>query len=312
MIGRCCAKQIAVRYSTASDLASDLRTWLASAGDFPEAEPKDGVRRYAAAGNSGKIAAPPDSIWKRLAIMLGTMIVLGLAVGIGWMIRPRPQLVPASSPPTTSERPEQLNTAARPSEPRLHGYLDIRVWPSEKENGEEGNWLEAPGVLPLRTGNYVEAHAEMSTGPAYMYVVWLESGGDAVPIYPWQNGSWEELPEQAPREFLRLPGPLAESPPGVETLVFLARHEPLTPAESAQIANLFSRLPTQESLSDPELRVWMENGVMTRDRGAIQMADANGAADVISDLQLRLRSEELQELFPYSRTVSFSFQGTQR
>src|SRR4051794_20096954 len=112
--------------------------------------------------------------------------------------------------------------------------------------------------------------------PAYVYIVWIDTEGKAAPLYPWTDSNWNFRPPEERRvQRLSLPetensiAPLGGGPAGIETLMLLARDEPL-PAD-ADPAALFTGLPVQKAI-DTHAAAWFENGQLVRnevDRGPI-------------------------------------------
>jgi hypothetical protein len=194
----------------------------------------------------------------------------------------------------------------------LHGVLDVRVW--EKGNpARQGLRLHQPGALPLRPGDLLHIEARLNR-PAYLYVVWLDSQGKATPVYPWQD-DWRNRPAgEQPRDRLELPeggrgAPLDKGPSGVETLLLLARDEPL-PA-GADVAALFAGLPKQQGPPRLQTAAWFENGAGVRgeaDRAPLQLGKAVAIDDPVVQTQALLKGK-LREWFSYTRAVCFSFQG---
>jgi hypothetical protein len=95
-----------------------------------------------------------------------------------------------------------------------------------------------PGALPVRSDGAmcIDVHFNQ---PAYAYLVWIDSAGQVLPLYPWNNESLEITDIHQPPP-LRRPTKLLFSPllgrswtfgktGGVETVLLLARRTPLPP-----------------------------------------------------------------------------------
>jgi hypothetical protein len=174
--------------------------------------------------------------------------------------------------------------------------------------------LNHPAALPLAPGDYLRVEVRL-TRPAYPYVVWIDTEGKASPFYPWQEQDWARRPErEQPITRLSLPesdngiAPLDGGPAGVETLLLLARDEPL-PA-GVELAGLFGQLPKQTA-TDLRTAAWFENGKPVRDdadRGPIRLDKAVEVNNPVMRTQALLR-DRLKELFPYTRAVSFGNKG---
>jgi len=186
--------------------------------------------------------------------------------------------------------------------------------------------LREPGVVPLAPGDGLRIEVRMKTRPAYVYIVWLDTEGKATPYYPWQDDDWNKRPanEQPVQEWNFPPGgllpngnvPVAEltgGPPGIESLLLLARDEPLPASANVVLQNIFSGLPAQKTY-DLRSAAWFENGEIIRDeqdRGPIKLGEKTGVDDAVQRTQLLLRTK-LKELFPYTRAVCFGNKGDQK
>lgn len=114
--------------------------------------------------------------------------------------------------------------------------LDLRVWRPESRSFVSVRELAG---RPLHGGDRVQVHVTASA-PLHLYLVWLtidpqlnRKRPSQLPFHPWKE-SWQEyLPtEDVGRSILTIPGTLnqtlaMEEKPGLETIVLLARQEPL-------------------------------------------------------------------------------------
>ncbi len=115
---------------------------------------------------------------------------------------------------------------------RIVRALDVLAW-SMDEQGMRGAPIDTPGVAPLHAGDQIRIRAQLET-PAFIYLLWIDAQGTAVPVYPWTPGDWDSLPEdQQPLREVALPAdqlhgwPMEPGPSGMETLLLLARSSPL-------------------------------------------------------------------------------------
>jgi hypothetical protein len=116
----------------------------------------------------------------------------------------------------------------------LRGQLTVLVRPPDRTL--EPVSIAEPGSLPVQSGGAMCLDARLEE-PAYIFIVWVDSGGTIVPLYPWNNESVEVTDaDQPPPE--RRATKLVFSPllgrnwtfgnqPGTETLLLLARRTPL-------------------------------------------------------------------------------------
>jgi hypothetical protein len=265
---KCLRKPIAERYTTARDLAADLRRW-----QRPQ-------RRRA---------------WLLAATAAACAVLLAAVAGILWRFA----------------RPAVQSPAAAP----LRAAMDVLVW-DPQDPARRGIGLREPGALPLRTRDQIRIAATLNR-PAYVYLLWIDSEGQVLPVYPWRPGRWSERPaEESPCDRLSLPPRHDAGWPmggvrGMETLVLLARDEPLPPAVDLQAAlGGLGRQPCQGA-SDAAL-VEFENGIAVsvakeQDRGP-QFFDAEQIDDPVLKTQRRL-AEALGPHFPLIRAVSFANRG---
>jgi hypothetical protein len=287
---RCLHKEPERRYPTAQALAEDLARFLQAE---PVAEaPTVPVLPRPHRGRVGLVLAAAVAV-----VVLAALGVWGLSVGWRWL----------------GARTERSEDTGREQLPPLKGYVDVKV--RQKLESPPDQFLWEPGVLPLRTGYFMRIEAELNR-PAFLYVVWLESSGRAVPKYPWQKDKWDRQPaEEKPLITWAFPrvkkddwAPLDPSPPGIEAILLLVRENVLPAGEDAALARLFEGLPKQARLEDRQVRVWLENGEVVEDRGAANEAKAAEARDLLSRLQALLRGP-LRERFSYTRAVCYSFAG---
>jgi hypothetical protein len=212
--------------------------------------------------------------------------------------------------------PGPVGSQEPPAPPALKGKIDVKVLRKDTRSGEEQElWLHQRGVAPLRKGDRPRIFVEMDRA-AYLYVVWLESTGNVVPIYPWhpkqgwatsRNGEERVARLTIPDESESLP--LEASPSGLEAILVLAREEPLPPGEDQKLAALFKELPKQGRMPRLDVADWLENGRLTPEgpnRGAPKFRENEDHP--VAHLQRFLR-ERLRPLFPYTRAVCYGFEG---
>jgi len=271
---KCLAGEIQDRYTTAADLARDLRR-----------------------------AMQPQR--QRLFLLLGiTAALTGLAIG-AWIF--------GNGGAGKTKRPSGAG-AALPSTPPppLDGSIDVLVW-DPNNSARQGLLLSHPGALPLRPGDCVRVRARLNR-PAYLYMIWIDSQGVASPVYPWAPGRWTSPRSQVPRSELGLPETADEAwpmqgSPGMETVLLLARETPL-PAEF-DLQQLLSDLPEQPKQAADSL-VWFADGRAITDpkdetRGP-RWFDPQRLDDPVLRTQ-RLIYERLERHFDLIRANSFAYEG---
>ena len=292
---RCLQKKPEDRYPTAQALAHALNHFLS--GDTMAAP--------------SPIPRPPKPRRKWRVVALGSIAaVVLIALGL-WGLSTLGHQPPTNTGLEQAAQPQTAVGTSRATVPPLKGYVDVKV---SKTKDEPARFLKEPGVLPLHAGEWMRIEAQL-TRPAYLYVVWLESSGRAVPKYPWEDNDWSRRPaEEKPLTDWSFPpgegmkAPLDPTPPGVEAVLLLVRESVLPADEDAALAKLFEGLPKQNQLEDRRLRVWLENGEIVEDRGSPNLAKAEQARDLLSRTQALL-SGPLKKRFSYTRAVCYGFAG---
>ncbi|GEM_PF-2262246 len=189
----------------------------------------------------------------------------------------------------------------------LEGSVTVRTW-NRDDPQRRGLAIDVPGVLPLRDGDQIRVEVTLNR-PAYVYLVWISTDGTALPIHPWAPGDWSRLPDQErPLRRLALPagqdqGWPVTGPPGMETLVLLARAKP-APYLSG-LRDLFQGLPSQTLGDERPMLVRLERDVFagSTERGL------DFAAGQLDDPVLRaqrLLAERFAKEFELVRVVSFA------
>ena len=113
---------------------------------------------------------------------------------------------------------------------RLRGRIDLLVVKS-KDGTRSRLRLADPRAVPLRAADEFRIEARLDR-PAYVYLFWLDSEGKVAPLYPWKEHDWSQRPAEEQKvtdaelpeiitDILEIPA----SPPGLETLVLLARED---------------------------------------------------------------------------------------
>ncbi len=209
-LARICRKALATdpgkRHPSALALEQDLRRWLT---------------------------------WRwRLPLAAGVAVAVGLTAMLALFIPSKPDR------PSTSRQ-------ALVTEP-LTGELTVSVW--SPEGGEKKGWKVQEmtrGAVPVLNREQIHLEARLNR-PAHVYLIWVDSEGVPVPIYPWNRGTRLEIgdlavppPQTEPEQIVHSPGETArgwpmEGPNGLETVLLLARSDPL-PAD-VNLAKVLGKL----------------------------------------------------------------------
>jgi hypothetical protein len=187
--------------------------------------------------------------------------------------------------------------------------------------------LQDLGAVPVRARDEVRIEARLDR-PAYLYLFWISSDGKVAPLYPWKDHDWSQRPlaerkvtdAELPEIFddvLEMP----PSPPGMETLVLLAREEtPLARGDDDKLAQILAGASISSAL-DGDKPIWIEDG----EEVAFERSAATGGGDNAlsrgipssktrksDDPVLRIRAllnEKVKPLGSYSQAVLFPNQG---
>jgi serine/threonine protein kinase len=280
IVERCLRKPPTERYPSAAALAEDLNRFLARGAI--DLRPAPVLQRHG------------SPTWRKLALML---VLMALLMGTGFWLLPRPGPRKVETPPAIP--------------PPFHGWIDILVSDPKNEQ-RRGLRLHEPSARPLRPGDEVRVEVGLKDRPGYVYVVWIDAKGRAIPIYPWLDLAWDKRPEtERPvigRLLLPEDGtvyPIEPSPPGMETLLMLVRDAPLQ--ADVDLAARFAGLG-EVGGTDREYMRWFENGRFVTGEPNRSPGGRIEASDPAERVQSRLR-QRLGELFPFSRAVCFFNEG---
>jgi serine/threonine protein kinase len=144
--------------------------------------------------------------------------------------------------------------------PALHADLDVLLWDGDHRRHRS---IREPGTLPLHTGDRYQVEVCLSR-PAYVYVLWLDTEGQVLPLYPWRPGTWELLAGEAPCAHLLLPLPdpahseqpwTLGGPAGMETVVLLVEDAPRRDIPELLARGLPGPIPLS-ALGEPARSYW--------------------------------------------------------
>jgi serine/threonine protein kinase len=307
IVTKCLRKEVADRYPSAADLACKLREFsnetAPTSDSIPRAEP------------SSKNWIPVFAF----TALLTTVLIIG-AIAIQTLTQQPGQ----SSPPdsysdsalasTFSDPEEQLSnrlpTAVAGELSGLSVSIDLLIW-NPRDNSRQGVSIRNLGALPLRKADQIRLNVSLNQ-PAYLYLAWIDSEGNTLPVYPWEPGNWSARPVSETRtQRLSLPdesdhGWPMEGVPGMETLIVLARMTPLP--STINLEKAFSNLPLQP-VQDPRAAVWFQDGkLVTSEHGGMRAPkffDASKIDDPLLETQ-RLLCDRLKQYFETIEAVSFA------
>jgi hypothetical protein len=156
---------------------------------------------------------------------------------------------------------------SQPKTQPLIGQLNVLVRPPDRSLDPVP--VDQTGAAPVKSGGAMCIDANLSE-PGFIYIVWFNSAGQVLPLYPWNNERLEVTDVNQPPP-VRRAGKLVFSPllggnwtfgdePGKETVVLLARRTPLP--EGIAIGKLLKSevVPTVINNSNDVVRITLEGG----------------------------------------------------
>ena len=149
----------------------------------------------------------------------------------------------------------------RRAAPSLECDVRILAW-----NPQKGpRWVDQPGVLPLTQDDTVRLQVAANQ-PCCFYVVWVDGPGQALPLYPRPEGSWN-WDRAVPARNIGLPDADGEgwqmevTRPAMETVLALACRRPLSRHDIEVVRRAFGRWLPQPAVAIPSLFVF-RNGIL--------------------------------------------------
>jgi serine/threonine protein kinase len=287
------------RYASAAALADDLLRFLDGQSPLGQGIDSGHPRKkptFASVDPDSptEVVASPvgqlaSRLWRRPLYLAAAVVALCLAGAAVWTLWP---------------------AAATPAP--LKGSIDVTV--TKKSNPQQALRLADPGALPLALGDEVRVEAELNR-PAWVYIVWIDTTGKALPVYPWREGKRKSRPaREKPVKRLSLPEQAGEvwgidpGPPGLETLLLLARETPL-PKDVDLEAALAGLRP--EKMEDPRDMAWFENGLLVLDeerKGRAANLKSRPSRNPVVRINAALQ-ERVGRYFSYTRAVTFANHG---
>jgi len=207
------------------------------------------------------------------------LVAVALVVGIGVVLAMR------------------RGSPAQPAVGALDGKLIVYVRPPERAS--EPQPVETAGATPVRTGGNMSLEVQLNQ-PAFSYLVWLDCGGQVLPLYPWNSQTLEvrDIKEPPPE---RRSAKLVYSPllgsgwafgeqTGMETVLLLSRRTPLP--KDVILAELLTPLAGASQQSGKLTVLGLDGGATSVSvllpAAGVDQAQTLAADDPLGQLILRL------------------------
>jgi serine/threonine protein kinase len=296
IIQHCLAKDIRERYCTAADLSADLTKWLLASTTELMTVP----------------VGPRAS--RRTHIALWACVIGAAAAAVSFLLigQSHKSATGGAVGPTPAVSDDRNLLSVRGTHhPPLDGDVNVRIWSVDKSR-RQGLSIHEPGALPLKKDDRIRVEAFLNR-PAYVYLIWIAADGQVSPVYPWHPGDWNQPATNERRTGrVSLPEEIdsgwpVDGGPGMETVVLLAREEPLS--GDLNLKSMLAGLPKQR-LQDEHALVWLDQGEMSTSRTrAPKFFDPAQLDDPVLKTQ-KLISQRLKAYFPLIRAVSFANKGS--
>jgi hypothetical protein len=180
----------------------------------------------------------------------------------------------------------------------------MRIW-NQQDEQRRSRSIREPGVLPLRDHDQIRIDAQLNRA-AFLYLVWIDTEGNALPVYPWTLGDWNRRPViESPTARISLPergdmGWPIEGGPGIETLVVLARDTPWPNASDLPL--LLAGLTNRPSQANTTFVEFDGESLLNR-RGRGSRSPMLSAPQPIDDSLLKAHQVVAQKLAPHFRVI---------
>jgi serine/threonine protein kinase len=209
------------------------------------------------------------------------------------------------------DRVRAVAPPAHPGPPNYHGSVDLLVHRIDADGSDIAVPLSDPRALPLRPGDHFKITAEIDP-PAYLYLIWIDEKGEALPLYPWALGQWGTRPaEEKPLADLEIKAPngnwlkVTGDAAAMETVLMLARPTPLE-ASDAEVQSWFAGLGPLPVRGE-KARVWFQDFDLLRHdptRGFSYEDDLQKPTSPLGQQELLRR--RIGAAAAFSRAISFA------
>jgi tRNA A-37 threonylcarbamoyl transferase component Bud32 len=194
------------------------------------------------------------------------------------------------------------------------GSVDLLVHRVDGDGSDIAVPLSDPRALPLHPGDHFKITAEVDP-PAYLYLIWVDEKGAAVPVYPWALGNWGTRPaKEKPLPRLEVKAPngnwlkVTGETSAMETVLMLARPTPLQ-ASDVEVQAWFAGLASLP-LRGVKARVWFQDFDLLRHDATRSPSYDDDLEQPTSPLGLQgVLRERIGREAAFSRAISFARLG---
>lgn len=300
IVNKCLRKEVADRYSSATDLTNSLRELVQS--DTSVEQPATSLARR---NNVAVITGVCTSIVA--VLLLAILLIKFFASGA----QERDSASSIAKVAKTESRPIDSSALANTTESQeVTASINLFVW-DPTDRGRQGIGIRDANALPLKIRDQIRLNVTLNQH-AFVYLVWIDSEGKALPVYPWAPGDWTDRPEDEQMvKTLSLPkssdhGWPLEGAAGTESLVVLARKTVL-PVDF-KLESRFESMPLASADTGRPI-TWFQGGDLVSATPSSERGPNFSHAQKIDDPVVsmhRLLHDRLSDDFEVVDAVSFA------
>jgi serine/threonine protein kinase len=303
ILDKALAKHPEDRYASAAAFAESLREWVGSIASGVTSPQRTAATSLRSVDALKRINTGARAIGAVAVLSVIVFAVLYFRNWGGGEHGSRPTVSATSSKSDNDHRNFIKPSPASAVPLELSGKLNITVSSNPEQGLVTKTRLPAtdPGALPVQTGELVRFEVQLNQ-PAYAYLLWVSPDGTVAPVYPWDS---EHVPgwrapfvagsERANDHILCPVSPTrgfeVGEPMGLQTVVLLARREPLD--QNIDLAQVLANLPATPALT------------LNSKPGPIVRGLKTGETKSIEDPQFDELKTRLSPHFEFMRVMSF-------
>jgi hypothetical protein len=284
-LDRICARALARRpqdrYGSASELAEALEDWLK--GREPSDPRRSAVDSVLAFWGRCRQRPLESGLW--VAVVL-VAIALGSLLWRHWQ--------------------QGRHGVKYPPDPLEVETLYPRV---TKRNGEK---LFIEYAVPLVEKDDVEVTIKLNRA-AFIYVVWIDSENNVIPLYPWKDRKWEERLSETKQKELKVPGddesyPIGAQPKGIESILVFVREDMLPRDFERTLQGLPQHYPAPRIWIEKHCCMWSKGKKTESESDTLAPGQPHNPIEPIQQMQESIY-EQVRTRFDDVRAVTFANRG---